>query len=145
MATENGIIKGKRVVGYRYGAAPVGGKSWNSAENRCENGVSMARIGHMEEVRSFAVMNLREKKVKKYYYDGVVASDGSDGNEICLTDIKEISHREFCEKKKENEIMSAVNSIVDFFADRRIELINDGWNLGTTAEAVEEWRRRNKR
>lgn len=136
---------GKTMIGYRYGKAPESGYSWNYRENTNECGVSMAKVGHMNELGSFAVMNLRDNKVKKYYYIGVIAGEGGDSNEICLTNLKAITYREYCSLLKDEEIINTSNSIVDYLADGKISLINSGWNLGTTIDKLENWRNSNKK
>ena len=136
---------GKQIVGYRYGEAPANGYSWNHMDNKHECGVSMAQVGHIEELNSYAVLNLKEKKVKKHYYIGVIAGEGGDKNEICLIDLKKITYAEYKKCLKSIDIINTSNDIVDFLADRRIELINSGWNIGATVENIELWRSKNKR
>lgn len=134
---------GKQMVGYRYGAAPECGKSWNYMENRFECGVSMAKVGHMEEVKSFAVSNLADKKVKKYYYVGIIAGEGGDSEEICLAELQQISYIEYKRLLKSESIIETSNAIVNYIANRKVSLIERGWSIGTTIEKIATWRANN--
>lgn len=60
-------IIGSKIVGYRYGEAPECGRSFNTQTRQYECGVSMAQVGYMEEVGSFAVSGAYGRK--KYYYE----------------------------------------------------------------------------
>ena len=62
---------GDVVVGYRYGKAPEDGYSYNTRDNRYESGVSMASVGYLPDVASFACVLLATSV--RYYYRGVVA------------------------------------------------------------------------
>lgn len=128
---------GKKVVGYRYGKAPEDERSYNHRENKKENGVSMAKIGHAEESQLFATQNLKEKGVKKYYYEGIISGTGGD-DEILLKDIKEISRNDFLSKSNNDEIIDIVNKIIVGQAEDIIGLINRGWNVGSTKEKVKQ-------
>jgi hypothetical protein len=148
-ATMNETIKnatGRKMIGYRYGKAPASGYSYNHMSNRNECGVSMASIGHMDEVSSFAVDAAKAGR-KKYYYVGVIAGEGGDCDEICLADVEQITAREYRRMMRDADIIEAANSIVNAMADRRANLLRGGWNLGknTTLETVEDWRNRNLR
>lgn len=136
---------GRRMVGYRYGKAPESGSSYNHMRHSHELGVSMAAISHLGEVSSFAVDAAKANR-KKYYYVGVVAGEGGD-DEICLADVVQISAREYRLMSQEADIIAATNIIVHAFADRSVDLLRGGWNLGrnTTLETIEEWRARNIR
>jgi len=138
--------KGRKMIGYRYGKAPASGYSYNHMSNRNECGVSMASIGHMEEVSSFAVDAAKVGR-KKYYYVGVVAGEGGDCDEICLAEVRQIAASEYRRMKKSAEIIEATNAIVNAMADRSADLLRGGWNLGrnTTLDTIEEWRARNLR
>jgi len=130
---------GKNIVGYRYGKAPESGYSYNYRESKRECGVSMAKVGHMSEKNSFAVHNLRQSNVKKYYYIGSISGFGGD-DEICLKNVKNINYNEYRKMLKEKEIIDISNIIVNDIADRKISLIDNGWNICMTKEAVESWR-----
>lgn len=138
--------KGRTMIGYRYGKAPASGYSYNHMSSRNECGVSMASIGHMDEVSSFAVDTARAGR-KKYYYAGVIAGEGGDCDEICLADVEQITAREYRRMMQDAGIIEITNSIVNAMADRRADLLRGGWNLGknTTIETVEDWRTRNLR
>lgn len=130
------FVKGL-IVGYRYGAAPACGYSWNYAENTNEPGVSMAQVGYLPEVRSFAVSALKESRVKRYYYIGEVAGEGGD-QEICLRKVKRISYRQYQKLRKEYRQTS--NDIVNAICDRKIRLIRNGWQIEKTEEEIESMR-----
>lgn len=86
-------IAGETIVGYRYGEAPESGRSWNTRENCYEPGVSMASVGYLEEIRSFAVEAYGGEDIH-YYRGRVVAETGGD-DEICLEDVEEITREEY--------------------------------------------------
>ena len=90
---------GKQIVGYRYGVAPESGYSWNFQENARECGVSMAQVGYLPEVASFAVDDVAED-CRRYYYIGTIAGTGGD-DEICLTDVKALTRAEYLKLRKE--------------------------------------------
>lgn len=124
---------GKKIVGYRYGEAPVSGKSYNYRDRHFEPGVSMAQIGYCKEVGSFAVSEAASRK--KYYYEGVICGEGSD-DEICLSDVTRISYQEYLKLRKQYSTTS--NEYVEFLIARKINLINKGYKIGCTIEQVIE-------
>lgn len=129
-------IIGLTICGYRYGKANESGKSWNFREEKNECGISMAKVGYMDEMNSFAVDEYSQ--LKKHYYVGTVAGYGGD-DEICLVDVKELSYREYLKSLKETK--EANNIIVNDICDTKIGLLKAGWNLGRwTIESVESWR-----
>lgn len=130
MTSLNDII-GIQIVGYRYGIAPESGRSYNFRDNSYECGVSMASVGYDKEIRSFAV---DEADKKKYYYIGTVCGEGGD-DEICLENVVRITRNEYIKKLK--EMKEASNAIVNYRFDRKINLINNGFNLGLTEEEIE--------
>lgn len=79
VATEKEPLK---TVGYRYGDAPEGGYSFNTRENKQENGVSMASVAGIPESRSFATMAAKKRGIK--YYEGDVIGYGSDGEPVMI-------------------------------------------------------------
>ena len=85
------------IVGYRYGAAPKEGKSYNYREQEYECGVSMASVGYLGEIYSACYFADR----KKYYYVGDFAGFGSDG-EVCLSNVKQITYKEYLRLRKES-------------------------------------------
>lgn len=125
----DGLI-GQRMVGFRYGAAPEGGRSYNHMTNRREQGVSMAQVAHDEFVDSFAVLNLKEKKVPKYYYEGEIAGTGGD-DEILLKNLTPLTYAEYKAKCKEPQIIDTANKIIVGRTERSVFLLNYGYNLGT--------------
>lgn len=128
---------GMQIVGYRYGEAPEGGRSWNYRENQWEVGVSMASVGYDKEINSFAVSGATNRK--KYYYVGTVCGTGGD-DEICLENVRQISFREY--QKMRKEMTAASNTIVNDRYDRKITLIERGYNIGKTIEEVEDERKK---
>lgn len=131
-------IIGLKIVGYRYGEAPEGGRSWNYRERKFECGVSMACVGYDKEIGSFAVMGASNRK--KYYYLGTICGWGGD-DEICLWDVKRLSYKEYLALKKQH--VKESNAVVNYRIDRSISLINAGWNLGSkTIETLEAERKK---
>lgn len=129
-------VKGIEIVGYRYGIAPENGYSYNTREREYECGVSMAQVGYDKEINSFAI---DAQSSKRYYYIGCVAGIGGD-NEMCLTDVRQISKTEYLAKRK--EMTAASNAIVNYNADRQIALINRGFDLGRSIEQIEQYRKK---
>lgn len=127
---------GKTIVGYRYGEAPESGHSWNYAENKPEPGVSMAQWGYFKECGSFAVSEAASNR-KKYYYIGEIAGEGGD-DEICLTNVKRISYKEYLKLRKETKEVS--NDCINALCDRKLGLINRGFYIGMTEQDVEVMR-----
>lgn len=127
---------GKTIVGYRYGEAPESGHSWNYAENKPEPGVSMAQWGYFKECGSFAVSEAASNR-KKCYYIGEIAGEGGD-DEICLTNVKRISYKEYLKLRKETKEVS--NDYINALCDRKLGLINRGFDIGMTEQDVEVMR-----
>ena len=126
---------GMTIVGYRYGEAPENGRSWNYQNNEWECGVSMASVGYDKEIASFAVSGASVRK--KYYYIGTVCGTGGD-DEICLENVTKISFRDYQRMRKEMKDVS--NMIVNDRYDRKVSLIERGFNLGKTIEEIENER-----
>jgi hypothetical protein len=117
---------GKKIAGYRYGKAPTGGFSRNTQTGRCECGISMAQVGFLPESRSFAVSNLKEKGIRRYYYHGEITGFGGD-DEICLINIRQITFAEY--QKLQKETIEGHNSIVDRLQERENFLLARGYNI----------------
>lgn len=130
--------EGKTIVGYRYGEAPEGGRSWNYRDNEWEPGVSMAQVGFDKEIGSFAVSDAGIKR-KKYYYIGVICGQGGD-DEICLENVRRISRNEYLSLRK--SMVDVSNQVVNDRIDTRIDLINKGYHIGYTIEMLESERQR---
>lgn len=129
-------IIGSKIVGYRYGEAPECGRSFNTQTRQYECGVSMAQVGYLEEVGSFAVSGAYNRK--KYYYEGVISGFGGD-DEICLIDVRKITYNEYRSLKGVYKEVS--NAIINHKCDRYVRLIKSGWSIfPRTVEAVEEMR-----
>lgn len=129
---------GMTIVGYRYGEAPESGKSYNYRDNCFEPGVSMAQVGFDKEVNSFAISDAAANR-KRYYYVGTICGTGGD-DEICLSNVKRISRKDYLAMRK--EMINVHNAIVNERINRRISLIENGWHIGTTIERLEEQRKK---
>lgn len=104
---------GAEIVGYRYGAAPECGYSWNYAENKQECGVSMASVGLLPESRGFATMEAKEGR-KIYYYAGKIAGTGGD-DEICLMDCQKITKAQYLKHRDKG----VSQEVLDIWAGRK--------------------------
>ena len=135
MTTLEQII-GLEIVGYRYGKAPECGRSYNTYYRRYEPGVSMACVGYDREISSFAIDAYEGEGV--CYYVGRIAGFGGDG-EICLKDVRKITKRQYASMLK--KCVEASNALVNYKADRDIDLIRGGWHIGKNEERVEQYRR----
>lgn len=125
------------VVGYRYGEAPEGGKSWNYRENEWEPGVSMAQVGFDKEIGSFAVSDAGTSR-KKCYYIGTICGTGGD-DEICLCDTHRITRDEYLRLRKDMVVVS--NQVVNDRINTKINLIKGGFLIGRTIEQLEAERK----
>ena len=132
MTNLNNII-GLEIVGFRYGIAPENGYSYNTQEHEYECGVSMAQVGYDREINSFAI---DAQTSKKYYYIGNVAGLGSD-NEICLTNIRQITRNEYLNYRR--KMIEASNAIVNYNADRKLRLAYKGYH-GYNEQEIENYR-----
>lgn len=129
-------IIGQTIVGYRYGEAPESGFSWNYAENRNEPGVSMAQVGYYREYNSFAISDAASNR-KRYYYIGEIAGEGGD-DEICLTNVRRISYKDYLRLRKESKQVS--NDYVNAICDRSLRSIYRGYDIGRSEEEIEAMR-----
>lgn len=130
-------IKGLKMVGYRYGEAPE--FSWNYAENKPENGVSMASVGYIPETDR---TKIEFGDRKRYYYLGIISDTGGD-DEFCMKSLKNISYQEYLKLKK--ELVKESNKLVDYQCDLKISIKNEGWDIGKSIEDIENYRQKNKR
>lgn len=130
---------GKKIVGYRYGEAPESGYSWNYATNSREPGVSMASVGYLPEVRSFAVLDLRCDGVKRHYYIGEIAGRGGD-DEFCLTNVRRISYKEYIRLRREQKEVH--NEIANYVCDVKRRWLDRGYDICMTYQEVEELRKK---
>ena len=131
---EKDKLIGRTIVGYRYGEAPESGFSHNFQTNEDECGVSMAQVGYLDEYGSFAISEAASRR-KRYYYIGVIAGFGGD-DEVCLTNCKRISYREYLGYRKQMKDVN--NDYVRAIIADQINLINNGWNIGRTEEEVKQ-------
>lgn len=131
---EKDKLIGRTIVGYRYGEAPESGHSHNYQTNEDECGVSMAQVGYLEEYGSFAISEAASRR-KRCYYIGVIAGFGGD-DEVCLTNCKRISYREYLGYRKQMKDVN--NDYVRAIIADKVNLINNGWNIGRTEEDVKQ-------
>ncbi|QGH73435.1 MAG: protein of unknown function DUF3990 [Podoviridae sp. cty5g4] len=111
-----------RTVGYRYGAAPESGRSYNSRENKYEEGISLASAAGRTESKSFATMDAAAKR-KKYYYEGDIIGYGGDDEPI-MVNAKKITAKEY-----ENELKKdAVGKL--FLASDNVQIARRLMNRG---------------
>lgn len=134
MTTFNDI-NGLTIVGFRFGEAPKSGRSWNYMTNTSECGVSMAQVGYDREICSFATSEASKRK--KYYYVGEICGTGGD-DEICLKNVVRITYREYCRKRK--EMIEQSNAVVNYRYDRKLNLIERGFNISSTTDEIENER-----
>lgn len=97
----------------------------------------MASVGYDKEIGSFAVSGSSDRK--KHYYIGTICGTGGD-DEICLENVKKITYREYQTMRK--EMKEASNIVVNERYDRKISLIERGFNIGRTIEEIEEERKK---
>ena len=130
-------IKGIKMVGFRYGEAPE--YSWNYAENKPENGVSMASVGYIKETdRTKTEFGDR----KRFYYLGEISDTGSDG-EFCMDSLKQISYKEYLEMKK--SLVNESNLLADYKCDLKIYIKKGGWDVDMTYDEIEDMRKKLKK
>ena len=121
--TEIGDIIGMPIVGYRYGEAPEGGRSYNHRDKEYEPGVSLAQWGIIPEIFSFAISGVWH--LKKRYYKGVISGIGGD-DEVCITQHREITYREYLQLRKEL-YMSSV-AYINYRISRLRYLVGAGYS-----------------
>jgi hypothetical protein len=79
-------------VGFRYGEGPSNGKSYNTRDNKYENGYSMASVSGLPESRSFATESAKKRGI--FYYEGDIVGFGSDDEPI-MANGRKISKKEY--------------------------------------------------
>jgi|LSQX01.3.fsa_nt_gb hypothetical protein len=124
---------GDVVVGYRYGKAPEGGYSYNHRDNGSESGVSMASVGYLPDVASFACSIARDER-KKYYYRGVVADFGADG-EFVLKDVEQITYNEYRRERTSNK--DYYNKLSADYIQERLHCFFDKFDLHLDDDAAQ--------
>jgi hypothetical protein len=124
---------GDVVVGYRYGKAPEDGYSYNTRDNRYESGVSMASVGYLPDVASFACVIARDER-KKYYYRGMVADFGADG-EFVLKDVEQITYNEYRRERTSNK--DYYNKLSADYIQERLYWIADKYKLHLDEDAAQ--------
>lgn len=139
--TEIGDILGMPIVGYRYGEAPEGGRSYNYRDHEFEPGVSLAQWGQIPEIWSFAISDVSHKK--KRYYKGVIAGTGGD-DEVCIKKHKEITYKEYLSLRK--ELYASSIAYLDYRISRLRYLVSAGYSpadyMTAKADKFEELRRK---
>jgi hypothetical protein len=115
-------LSGRKIIGYRYGKAPEGGRSYNSMEHQYENGVSLATIYGKKEFNLFAAQALKERGVKKYYYYGEFAGFGGD-DEVLIKNIKQLSQQEYKKLSEDEDIYESSLAVLvhEYNRGRRLE------------------------
>lgn len=118
-------IIGKTIIGYRYGKAPVSGRSFNTLTQSYESGVSMASVGYNTEVGSFAKTTNEEEG--KFYYIGTIAEDTGGDDEICLNNVRELT-------KKEYELLlpqytAISNAVANAYYNRSTNIASKGYDI----------------
>ena len=95
----------------------------------------MAQVGYDREICSFATSGASKRK--KYYYVGEICGTGGD-DEICLKNVVRITYREYCRKRK--EMIEESNAVVNYRYDRKLNLIERGFNISSTTDEIENER-----
>lgn len=118
-------IIGKTIIGYRYGKAPVSGRSFNTLTQSYESGVSMASVGYNTEVGSFA--KTKNEEEGKFYYIGTIAEDTGGDDEICLNNVRELT-------KKEYELLlpqytAISNAVANAYYNRSTNVASKGYDI----------------
>ena len=118
-------IIGKTIIGYRYGKAPVGGRSFNTLTNSYESGVSMASVGYNTEVGSFAKTANEEEG--KYYYIGTIAEETGGDDEICLNNVRKLTKKEYESLLPQYTAIS--NAVANAYYNRSANLALKGYDI----------------
>lgn len=118
-------IIGKTIVGYRYGKAPVGGRSFNTLTKSYESGVSMASVGYNTEVGSFAKTTNEEEG--KYYYIGTIAEDTGGDDEICLNNVRKLTKKEYESLLPQYTAIS--NAVANAYYNRSANVASKGYDI----------------
>lgn len=116
---------GKTIVGYRYGKAPEGGRSFNTLTRSYEAGVSMASVGYNAEVGSFAAMANEEEG--KYYYIGEIAEETGGDDEICLNNVRELTKEEYESLLPQYTAIS--NAVANAYYNRSANVASKGYDI----------------
>lgn len=116
---------GKTIIGYRYGKAPEGGRSFNTLTRSYESGVSMASVGYNAEVGSFAAMANEEEG--KYYYIGEIAEETGGDDEICLNNVRELTKEEYESLLPQYTAIS--NAVANAYYNRSANVASKGYDI----------------
>lgn len=116
---------GKTIIGYRYGKAPEGGRSFNTLTRSYEAGVSMASVGYNAEVGSFAAM--ANEQEGKYYYIGEIAEETGGDDEICLNNVRELTKEEYESLLPQYTAIS--NAVANAYYNRSANVASKGYDI----------------
>lgn len=116
---------GKTIIGYRYGKAPEGGRSFNTLTRSYEAGVSMASVGYNAEVGSFAAM--ANEQEGKYYYIGEIAEETGGDDEICLNNVRELTKEEYESLLPKYTAIS--NAVANAYYNRSANVASKGYDI----------------
>lgn len=116
---------GKTIIGYRYGKAPEGGRSFNTLTRSYESGVSMASVGYNAEVGSFAATANEEEG--KYYYIGEIAEETGGDDEICLNNVRELTKEEYESLLPQYTAIS--NAVANAYYNRSANVASRGYDI----------------
>lgn len=116
---------GKTIIGYRYGKAPEGGRSFNTLTRSYESGVSMASVGYNAEVGSFAATANEEEG--KFYYIGEIAEETGGDDEICLNNVRELTKEEYESLLPQYTAIS--NAVANAYYNRSANVASRGYDI----------------
>jgi hypothetical protein len=98
-----------RSVGVRIGNIPESGKSFNTRENKYEEGVSLISAGTLPPINSFAISALRDKGAKLVYIAGDVLTRTGGDDEFVMQNAREITKGEY-----DNILSSEQQTVSDY-------------------------------
>ena len=128
-------IKSIPSVGFRVGDIPESGKSFNTRDNRYEDGVSLIKAGALPETKSFAISALKDSRARIVYVRGDVLTRTGGDDEFVMSNARAISKSEY-----ESAIRTDEQAVSDYI------LSGAKWDLAGRAgsSSVEKWIAANK-
>lgn len=93
----------------------------------------MASVGYLPDVASFACVIARDER-KKYYYRGVVADFGADG-EFVLKDVEQITYNEYRRERTSNK--DYYNKLSEDYIQERLHCFFDKFRLHLDDDAAQ--------
>lgn len=124
----------KPSVGVRIGRVPEGGKSYNTREQKYEDGVSLISAGNLPVKRSFAISNLKDRNANLVYVKGDVITKLGGDDEFIMRNAREITRQEY-----EKELGLPSQHEADYV------LSGYKWDLtGRTGGDISKWKQANK-